>query len=103
MTDSPELTFRDFASAVMGNTEQKAAEILAQLIQIDAQQSVAATTFFKNKLTSDPAFMMKAMGLRQAVTEGSSEQIQALLHDLFDLPESLSATAAAHLKKKHAP
>lgn len=79
----PDVTFRDFAMAAMPNPAL-AAQHLQTLLGLDAAAAEAATAHFKAKM-ADPAFMMKAMSLRTAVTSGSDAEIAALLHDCFGL------------------
>ena len=45
--------------------------------------------------------MMKAMGLRNAVTGGTDAEIATLLKDCFDLPPSSVATAIETLRKRY--
>jgi hypothetical protein len=52
-------------------------------------------------MTSDPAFMGKAMGLRTAVTSGSDGEIGALLGDCFGLSGALKDGAVATLRKQY--
>jgi len=79
----PDVTFRDFAMAAMPNPAL-AAQHLQTLLGLDATAAEAATSHFKSRMT-DPAFMMKAMSLRTAVTSGSDAEITALLRDCFGL------------------
>lgn len=96
-----ELTFRDFAGAVMGGDAARAAEVLGQLLGLDDAAATAAATHFQTSMTADPAFMSKAMGLRAAVTGGTDEDIAALLGDCFGLPEAAVPAAVATLRKKY--
>jgi len=88
----PDVTFRDFAMAAMPNPAL-AAQHLQTLLGLDAPAAEAATAHFKSKMT-DPAFMMKAMSLRTAVTSGSDTDIAALLRDCFGLAATDAPIAA---------
>jgi hypothetical protein len=96
-----EVTFRDFASAIMGNDTARAAEVLGQLLGLDAEAGMAAATHFQRSMAADPSFMGKAMGLRAAVTGGSDEDIAALLSDCFGLTGAAVPPAVATLRKKY--
>lgn len=101
MTEPTELTFRDFAGAIMGSDTARAAEVLAQLLGLEADVALAATTHFQRTMTADPNFMMKAMGLRAAVTSGTDEQIGSLLGECFGLSPTALPAAIATLRKKY--
>ena len=60
-----QLTFRDFAGAVMGGDTARAAEVLGTLLGLDGEAATAAATHFQTRMTADPAFVQKAMGLRR--------------------------------------
>jgi hypothetical protein len=94
VTDSNELTFRDFAGALMGADLDRASEVLSTLLAVDGDTARKATDFFQQQMQSGPEFMMKAMGMRQAVTEGSKEQLVELMGDCFDLRDEAGAAAA---------
>jgi hypothetical protein len=96
-----ELTFRDFAGAVMSNDTKRAGEVLEALLGLDAAAAARAATFFQQNATTNPAFMGKAMGLRTAVTSGSDEEIASLLRDCFDLEPSAVGAAVGVLRKKY--
>jgi hypothetical protein len=89
-----ELTFRDFAGAIMGDDMPRAAEVLGALLGLDADASRSAALHFKSRMASDPDFMMKAMGLRTAVTSGTDDDIAKLLGDCFGLGDTGPAVAA---------
>jgi len=96
-----EVTFRDFAGAIMKGDVEAAGVVLQQLLGLDAVASRAAAEHFQAEATaSGPAFMGKAMGLRAAVTSGSETEIGALLHDCFGLADAPLATAIATLQRK---
>lgn len=94
-----ELTFRDFAGAIMADDTARAGDVLAVLLELDTPRAAAAVGHFRDHAKADPAFMMKAMGLRTAVTSGSDGEIAALLTECFGLDET--ATAVAALRKRY--
>ena len=96
-----DLTFRDFAGAIMGGDDARAAEVLGVLLALDAPAATAAVTHFRDGIKADPAFMMKAMGLRAAVTGGSDDEIAALLVDCFGIPTSGMAAVVAALRTRY--
>jgi hypothetical protein len=93
-----ELTFRDFAGAVMGNDTARAAEVLGVLLGLDAPAATSAATYFQKEMTADPAFMAKAMGLRTAVTGGTDDDIATLLGECFGITGSAVVPAVATLR-----
>lgn len=96
-----QLTFRDFAGAIMGGDTARAAEVLGQLLGLQGAAATAAATHFQGSMTSDPSFMAKAMGLRTAVTGGSDEDIAGLLGDCFGLTGEAVPAAVATLRKQY--
>ena len=96
-----QLTFRDFAGAVMENNAQRAGEVLEQLLGLDAPAANGAAAYFQNRMAADPAFMGKAMGLRTAVTSGSDSDIGALLGDCFGLNGPVREAAVSALRKQY--
>jgi hypothetical protein len=96
-----ELTFRDFAGAIMGNDTARAGEVLEALLGLDHDAALAAAGHFQRSMGADPAFMGKAMGLRTAVTSGSDAEIAALLGDCFAIKGDAVAPAVATLRKKY--
>jgi len=96
-----QLTFRDFAGAIMGGDTARAAEVLGELLGLDSAAATAAATHFQTSMTADPAFMQKAMGLRAAVTGGSDQDIAALLGDCFGLSGAAVPAAVATLRKQY--
>ena len=96
-----QLTFRDFAGAIMGGNTAGAAEVLQQLLGLDGAAATAAAVHFQTSMTADPAFMAKAMGLRSAVTGGSDDDIAALLGDCFGLTGDAVGPAVAALRKQY--
>ena len=96
-----QLTFRDFAGAIMENNSKRAAEVLEQLLGLDAPLATAAASHFQSRMAADPAFMGKAMGLRAAVTGGSDSDIGALLGECFGLHGAATQSAVAALRKQY--
>lgn len=95
-----DVTFRDFAGAIMKGDVEAAGAVLQQLLGIDADAARAAAQHFAAQAASEgPAFMGKAMGLRAAVSSGSEAEIGALLHDCFGLLDAPLATAIATVKR----
>ena len=95
-----EVTFRDFAGAIMRGDAEAAGAVLEQLLALDAATARGAAQHFQSQSTAlGPAFMGKAMGLRTAVTSGSEAEIGALLRDCFGLDGAPLATAIAALRR----
>jgi hypothetical protein len=95
-----DVTFRDFAAAIMKGDVVAAGTVLQQLLGLGAAEASAAANHFQAQSTSlGPAFMGKAMGLRAAVTSGSGDEIGALLRDCFGLADASLATAVAALTR----
>lgn len=84
-----EITFRDFAGKLMQGDRPGATALLEQLLGLATPDATKATDHFAEQM-KDPAFMMKAMGLRTAVTSGSDDEIGAILGECFgdNLPPS---------------
>jgi hypothetical protein len=95
-----ELTFRDFAGAVMRGDAGAATSVLQTLLGLPADAAQRATEHFRARM-SDPSFMPKAMGLRAALTSGSDDDITSLLGDCFGLPPPQRATALAALRARY--
>ena len=96
----PDVTFRDYAMAVMQNQVPAAVGHLQTLLGLDDNHAQTATPFFKERVT-DPSFMPKAMGLRQAVTSGSDDEIGDLLVECFGLDPAQRATAVATVRARY--
>ena len=86
-------TFRDFAGAIMQGDLDAASTLLQTLLGTSVAQSRASAEHFQRSMSSDPTFIQKAMGMRQVVTSGTREELQALLADCFQLDSATSATA----------
>jgi hypothetical protein len=96
-----EVTFRDFAGAIMSGDASAAGAVLEQLLGLDAAEARTAAQHFQTQAAAQgPAFMGKAMGLRTAVSGGSEAEIGALLADCFGLEGAPLATAVAVLKPR---
>jgi hypothetical protein len=90
-----ELTFRDFAGAIMEGNLERGGEVLQTLLSVDASTALGAAEFFQRQMQSGgPDFMMKAMGMRTVVTEGTEEQLIGLLGDCFNLHDELAGASA---------
>jgi hypothetical protein len=98
----PEVTFRDFAGAVMTNDLAAAGAVLETLLGLDAARAGAAAAHFQQQMASQgQAFMMKAMGLRTAVTSGSDAEMSGLLTDCFGLSGDELAGAVSALRGRY--
>lgn len=95
-----DVTFRDFAGAIMRSDVPAAGAVLESLLGLDAATAGAAAQHFQAQSVSQgPAFMGKAMGLRSALASGSDTEIGQLLRDCFGLDGAHLATAVASLKR----
>jgi hypothetical protein len=89
-----EITFRDFAGALMGGDEAQAATHLAALLGVDDPTARAGTAHFKAQMSSNPAFMQKAMAMREVVQGRDRERLVTLLGECFALPAETAQAAA---------
>lgn len=96
-----QLTFRDFAGAIMSGDGARAADVLGALLGLDKDAATAATTHFQTSMAADPSFMTKAMGLRAAVTSGTDAEMGALLVDCFGLAGGAATSAVEELRKRY--
>jgi hypothetical protein len=96
-----QLTFRDFAGAVMEGNSKRAGEVLEQLLGLDASAATGAASYFQSRIAADPAFMGKAMGLRAAVNGGNDADIGALLGECFGLTGPTGEAAVRALRKQY--
>ena len=95
-----EVTFRDFAAAIMKGDIDAAGAVLQPLLGLLADDARAAAQHFQAQSAAiGPAFMGKAMGLRTAVASGSDAEIGALLRDCFGLADAPLATAIVTLRR----
>jgi hypothetical protein len=94
-----ELTFRDFAGAIMQGDQARAASVLQDILALSPDLAVSSSAHFAANM-KDPSFMPKAMSLRTAVTAGSDDEIKALLGDCFGLEgdAQISALRAIHAR-----
>jgi len=92
-----EVTFRDFAAAAMSGKSDEAARALGELLALSAEAAAAATAHFQDQAkTVGQPFLMKAMGLRGAVTAPEDAPARALLGECFGLDgEELDGAVAA--------
>jgi hypothetical protein len=98
-----DVTFRDFAAAVMKGDVEAAGAVLQPLLGLPADEARAAAQHFHSRSTSvGPAFMGKAMGLRTAIAGGSHAEIAALLGECFGLAGGSLDTAIATLTRRPA-
>ena len=97
-----DVTFRDFAGAIMSKDTAAAARVLEELLGLDAQGAAGAAAHFDAQTTrGGPPFMMKAMGLRTAITGGSDDEVRALLGECFGLQAGAAETATAALRARY--
>jgi len=98
----PDVTFRDFAGALMANDDAKCASVLSTLLGVDEPTAQAAAAHFKSEMQKDQSFMMKAMGMR-TVVEGKDEAGAArLIGEVFGFDDAASADAAKTLMAHYA-
>ncbi len=99
---SEEVTFRDFAAAIMQNDVDGAAKTLQPLLSLDAAAAEGAAKHFQTQMAEQgQGFMMKAMGLRSAVTEGSNEDVAQLLSNLFGMTGDSASAGVTALRAKY--
>ncbi len=99
---SDEVTFRDFAAAIMQNDVDGAAKTLQPLLSLDASAAESAAKHFQTQMAEQgQGFMMKAMGLRTAVTEGSDTEVAQLLGDLFGMTDDSANAGVTALRAKY--
>jgi hypothetical protein len=89
-----QVTFRDFAGALMQGDEARARDVLATLLALEPPAAAEATAYFREQMTSDPGFMAKAMGMRAAVEARDAAQLESLLRECFNLGPAQAAAAA---------
>jgi hypothetical protein len=97
-----QVSFRDFAGAVMGGKMETAAGVLVELLRLEPSSAAAAAAHFAEGMRSGgPDFMMKAMGLRTAVTSRDDGTTAALLGDCFGLQGDELGEAVAALRARY--
>jgi hypothetical protein len=96
-----DVTFRDFAGAIMSGDVAAAGSVLEQLLGLPSDEARGAAEHFHGQaIEQGPAFMGKAMGLRTALASGSETEITTLLRDCFGLADAPLATALATLTSR---
>ncbi len=95
-----DVTFRDFAAAMMQGNLTSAASVLETLLGLPQDQARAASEHFRGRM-AEPTFMPNAMGLRTAVTSGDDARIGDLLGECFGLGGATRAGAVAALRKRY--
>ena len=95
-----DVTFRDFAGAVMKGDDAAARDVLVTLLELSPEQAASSTAHFRSHM-ADPAFMPKAMALRTAVTSGTDAEIGQLLADCFGLAGPGRDQAVAALRRRY--
>jgi hypothetical protein len=95
-----ELTFRDFAGAIMQGDQARAATVLQELLALSPEAAAASSAHFAARM-KDPAFMPKAMGLRTAVTTGADDEIASLLSECFGLDGDTRSSALAAIRARY--
>lgn len=90
----PDVTFRDFAGALMESDDAKAAEVLSTLLGVDGDTASAGVTHFKAEMQKSPDFMMKAMGMRTVVESKDEAGLKTLIGECFGFDEGQSAASA---------
>jgi hypothetical protein len=98
---SDDVTFRDFAGAVMGGDAAAAGGVLEKLLDLSPEQASAAAGHFQAQMSSGPEFMGKAMGLRQVVQSGDAGAISQLLGEVFGLEGEALEGAAAEIGRRY--
>ncbi|HEY5923765.1 MAG TPA: hypothetical protein VIV11_18915 [Kofleriaceae bacterium] len=96
------MTFREFAGALMQGKRDEATAMLEPLLGLTGDAAAKASDYFGERI-KDPAFMMKAMGLRNAVQSGSDDDIGNVLVDCFGLDDTQRAGAVAAVRKRYPP
>jgi hypothetical protein len=97
-----EITFRDFAGALMGGDEAQAAAHLGTLLGVDAETARAGTEHFKAQMSANPAFMQNAMAMREVVQGKDRARLVPLLVECFALSEATAASAADTVLSRYA-
>ena len=101
MTAGATVSFRDFAGAIMSGRRDDAAGALEQLLALDAAAARAAADHFAAGMQSGGQdFMMKAMGLRYAVTSGDDAAVREVLEGCFGLSGAALEGAAAAMRAR---
>jgi hypothetical protein len=90
-----EVTFRDFAGALMSGDQPGAARVLSLLLGLDSATATTAAERFRQGLADDPVFMQRAMGMRQVVEARDEPALSRLIEECFGLERDDAARSAA--------
>lgn len=93
----PDVTFRDFAGALMAQDDDAASRVLQTLFGVDETAAANGTSFFKEQMQKSPDFMMKSMGMRQAVEGRDEAQLKTLIEECFGYEATTAAASAKNL------
>lgn len=97
-----DVSFRGYVMALTQGQIDAAVGMLETLLGITNEQALVATDHFQNQL-GDPAFLPKAMGLRQAIASGTDNEIGDILSACFGVQGALRTTAIATVRKNNPP
>lgn len=89
-----QLTFRDFAGALMGGDAARASEILTELLGVERATADAATSHFGARMAEGPAFVQKAMSMRNAVESKDATALSGLIEACFGLSADVAKASA---------
>jgi len=95
-------TFRGYVMALTQGQIDGAVGMLESLLGLTNEQALAATDHFQNQL-GDPAFLPKAMGLRQAIASGTDTEIGDILTACFGVNGAQRTSAIATVRKNNPP
>src|SRR5262245_38588129 len=98
---SEQVTFRDFAGALMAGDTGGAASVLETLLAVDRPTAERATAYFGEQMTADPTFLQKAMGMRQVVEARDEAGLATLLVECFGLARETADSAAATVMARY--
>jgi hypothetical protein len=101
MSDAPQPTFRDFASAIFGGDLDAATRTLTVLLQLSPERARTAAEHFRGQ-AADPSFLPKAMSLRTAIESPDDAVVSALLADCFGLGPDEAQAATGALRARYA-
>jgi hypothetical protein len=102
MPPMPEVTFRDFASAAMSGDSLAATGVLQTLLGLEEGAARAAAEHFRAAMKDQgQPFLMRAMGLRNAVGSGRDEDMRPLLMECFGLSGEPLDGALASLRARY--
>jgi len=93
----PDVTFRDFAGALMGQDDAAASRVLQTLLGVDEATASTGTSFFKTQMQENPDFMMKAMSMRKAVEGRDRAQLEELVASCFGYDPEVAASSTKAL------